>query len=166
MPPRDLEATWKDETFPEPTRSPLLTSRAIQTVAGTTVIQKKHSRITVNLKLDITGSSFVFQRLECTKVFQNQAVHSREDTAHSQQKENQNRQVKRSFSCKYLIYYLDYCRKSGNGGPGYEMRWAPAEDFMELKVMPRMLLDHLPDNVYKVLDTILREQKDNVSEII
>lgn len=46
------------------------------------------------------------------------------------------------------------------------MRWAPAEDFMELKVMPRMLLDHLPDNVYKVLDTILREQKDNVSEII
>lgn len=46
------------------------------------------------------------------------------------------------------------------------MRWATAEDFMELKVMPRMLLDHLPDNVYKVLDTILREQKDNVSEII
>lgn len=67
---------------------------------------------------------------------------------------------------KALIYSLDYCRKSGSGGPGYEMRWAPAEDFMELKVMPRMLLDHLPDNVYKVLDTILREQKDNVSEII
>lgn len=65
-----------------------------------------------------------------------------------------------------MIYSWDYCRKSGSGGPGYEMRWAPAEDFMELKVMPRMLLDHLPDNVYKVLDTILREQKDNVSEII
>ncbi|XP_050310240.1 diacylglycerol lipase-beta-like [Anthonomus grandis grandis] len=57
-------------------------------------------------------------------------------------------------------------RKSGTGGPDYEMRWATAEDFVELKVMPRMLLDHLPDNVYKVLDTVLREQKDNVSEII
>lgn len=46
------------------------------------------------------------------------------------------------------------------------MRWATAEDFMELKVMPRMLLDHLPENVYKTLDTVLREQRDDVSEII
>lgn len=46
------------------------------------------------------------------------------------------------------------------------MRWATAEDFMELKVMPRMLLDHLPDNVYNTIDTVLREQRDNVSEII
>lgn len=45
------------------------------------------------------------------------------------------------------------------------MRWATAEDFTELKVMPRMLLDHLPENVYKTLDTILREQRDDVSEI-
>lgn len=57
-------------------------------------------------------------------------------------------------------------RKSGTGGPDYEMRWAAAEDFMELKVMPGMLLDHLPENVYKVIDTVLREQKDNVSEMI
>ncbi|XP_076251583.1 diacylglycerol lipase-beta-like [Rhynchophorus ferrugineus] len=57
-------------------------------------------------------------------------------------------------------------RKSGTGGPDYEMRWAVAEDFMELKVMPRMLLDHLPDNIYKVLDKILRDENDNISDII
>lgn len=57
-------------------------------------------------------------------------------------------------------------RKSTVSGPGYEMRWAVAEDFMELKIMPRMVRDHLPENVYKILDTILREQRDNVSEVI
>ncbi|XP_048518844.1 diacylglycerol lipase-beta isoform X2 [Dendroctonus ponderosae] len=43
--------------------------------------------------------------------------------------------------------------------PAYEMRWATAEDFMELKVMPRMLLDHLPDNVYRVLGAVLGAQR-------
>lgn len=57
-------------------------------------------------------------------------------------------------------------RKAGTGGPTYEMRWATAEDFMELKVMPRMLLDHLPENVYKTIDTVLREQRVDVTEII
>lgn len=54
-------------------------------------------------------------------------------------------------------------RKAGTGGPNYEMRWATSEDFMELKVMPRMLLDHLPENVYETLDHILKEQRDCVS---
>lgn len=49
-------------------------------------------------------------------------------------------------------------RKAGRGGPTYEMRWAPAEDFTELKIEPRMLLDHLPENVYKTIDTVLNEQ--------
>lgn len=40
------------------------------------------------------------------------------------------------------------------------MRWAVAEDFMQLAVMPRMILDHLPENVEKVLDTILQEQQE------
>lgn len=40
------------------------------------------------------------------------------------------------------------------------MRWAVAEEFMQLAVMPRMILDHLPENVDKVLDTILREQQE------
>lgn len=40
------------------------------------------------------------------------------------------------------------------------MRWSTAEEFMELKVMPRMLLDHLPENVFKTLDTLLKEKKD------
>ncbi|GJQ76054.1 hypothetical protein Trydic_g18105 [Trypoxylus dichotomus] len=57
-------------------------------------------------------------------------------------------------------------RKAGTGGPSFEMRWATAEDFMEFKIMPKMLVDHLPENVYKTLDTILVEQKNNASEII
>ena len=40
------------------------------------------------------------------------------------------------------------------------MRWAAAEDFMQLAVMPRMILDHLPENVDKVLDTILQKQQE------
>lgn len=50
-------------------------------------------------------------------------------------------------------------KKTNTGGPTFEMRWATAEDFTELKVMPRMLLDHLPDNVFRTLTKILEEQK-------
>ncbi|XP_022112680.1 diacylglycerol lipase-beta isoform X4 [Pieris rapae] len=42
--------------------------------------------------------------------------------------------------------------------PTYEMRWACAEDFMELQVMPRMLLDHLPENVHRTIETIVSEK--------
>ncbi|XP_043272623.1 diacylglycerol lipase-beta-like isoform X2 [Venturia canescens] len=42
----------------------------------------------------------------------------------------------------------------------YEMRWAEAEDFMELSVMPRMLLDHLPENLEFALATLLRQQEE------
>lgn len=51
-------------------------------------------------------------------------------------------------------------RKKGTGGPSYEMRWATAEDFIELRVMPRMLLDHLPENVCKTLETVIEETAD------
>ncbi|XP_066995653.2 diacylglycerol lipase-beta isoform X2 [Anabrus simplex] len=50
-------------------------------------------------------------------------------------------------------------RKAGTGGPSYEMRWAVAEEFTEFRVMPRMLLDHLPENVYDALETMLQEQQ-------
>ncbi|XP_066139540.1 diacylglycerol lipase-beta-like [Euwallacea fornicatus] len=130
VPSRDLEATWKDETFPEPTRSPLLDSIAIPTVTG--------SAEAALLSRDLNVRRFSKTRLYTA----GRILHivSRKKTKAE--------------------------KKSSSSGPGYEMRWAIAEDFMELKVMPRMLLDHLPDNVYKVLDTILREQRDNVSEII
>ncbi|XP_050680765.1 diacylglycerol lipase-beta isoform X2 [Leptidea sinapis] len=42
--------------------------------------------------------------------------------------------------------------------PTYEMRWACPEDFIELQVMPRMLLDHLPENVYRTIETIVTEK--------
>ncbi|XP_046490338.1 diacylglycerol lipase-beta [Neodiprion pinetum] len=47
----------------------------------------------------------------------------------------------------------------------YEMRWAQAEDFMELSVMPRMLLDHLPENLEHAL-TVLLGQQDEAPEDI
>lgn len=42
------------------------------------------------------------------------------------------------------------------------MRWATPEDFKELRVMPRMLLDHLPENVLKTLDNVLNEQRTEI----
>uniref|UniRef100_A0A336MWK3 sn-1-specific diacylglycerol lipase n=2 Tax=Culicoides sonorensis TaxID=179676 RepID=A0A336MWK3_CULSO len=50
-------------------------------------------------------------------------------------------------------------KKTNTGGPTFEMRWATPEDFTDLKVMPRMLLDHMPNNVFSALTTILEEQK-------
>ncbi|XP_017792702.1 PREDICTED: sn1-specific diacylglycerol lipase beta-like [Habropoda laboriosa] len=40
----------------------------------------------------------------------------------------------------------------------YEMRWAQPEEFTELMVVPRMLLDHLPENIEKALSTLLEQQ--------
>lgn len=48
-----------------------------------------------------------------------------------------------------------------NAKAKYEMRWAQAEDFTELIVMPRMFLDHLPENIDLALTTLL-EQRSNV----
>jgi sn1-specific diacylglycerol lipase len=50
-------------------------------------------------------------------------------------------------------------RKTKTGGHTYEMRWCQPEEFQTFHVMPRMVLDHLPDNVFKTLTTILEEQK-------
>jgi hypothetical protein len=41
----------------------------------------------------------------------------------------------------------------------FEMRWATPEDFLEMKVMPRMMLDHFPHNILKTLTTILKDRK-------
>lgn len=56
-------------------------------------------------------------------------------------------------------------RKTGTGGPTFEMKWAVPEDFTEIKVEPRMLLDHLPENLEKVIDTVLGEQRIDISDI-
>ncbi|XP_031774668.1 sn1-specific diacylglycerol lipase beta-like [Apis florea] len=47
----------------------------------------------------------------------------------------------------------------------FEMRWAQPEEFTELIVMPRMLLDHLPENLGKVLNRLAEQQK-NLSQNI
>lgn len=53
-------------------------------------------------------------------------------------------------------------KKSGS----YEMRWAAPEDFLEMKVMPRMMLDHFPPSIRKALGKILRENRGNTQEEI
>ncbi|XP_014245187.1 sn1-specific diacylglycerol lipase beta-like [Cimex lectularius] len=44
----------------------------------------------------------------------------------------------------------------------YEMRWLSPEDFLELRIMPRMLLDHLPHNILKAIKTVLEEQRTEI----
>lgn len=39
------------------------------------------------------------------------------------------------------------------------MRWSIPEDFKELRIMPRMILDHLSTNVLKTIDNVLGEQR-------
>uniref|UniRef100_A0ABD2WME4 Uncharacterized protein n=1 Tax=Trichogramma kaykai TaxID=54128 RepID=A0ABD2WME4_9HYME len=51
--------------------------------------------------------------------------------------------------------------KQKNKDKKFEMRWAQPEEFMELTVMPRMLLDHLPENLEEAL-SILVEQQDSL----
>lgn len=71
----------------------------------------------------------------------------------------------------YLIYFRKNARRGEQGGASYstsssetyEMRWASCvNDFNELRIMPRMLLDHLPENVHKTLCTVLDEQRTEI----
>lgn len=41
------------------------------------------------------------------------------------------------------------------------MRWATPDDFLEMRVMPRMFLDHFPHNIMKVLTSILKDRKND-----
>lgn len=52
------------------------------------------------------------------------------------------------------------CRKKKNKEKKFKMRWANAEDFMELSVMPRMLLDHLPENLEEALEILIKQQEE------
>ena len=47
-------------------------------------------------------------------------------------------------------------------GDDFEMRWATPEDFNEMRIMPRMLLDHLPENVLKTIDAVLDCQETEI----
>lgn len=39
-------------------------------------------------------------------------------------------------------------------GPRYEFRWATRDEFLEIKVTPKMMHDHYPDNVFAALNDI------------
>ncbi|XP_031847279.1 diacylglycerol lipase-beta [Nomia melanderi] len=42
----------------------------------------------------------------------------------------------------------------------YEMRWAEADEFQDILVMPRMLWDHLPNTIEHALKVLVEEQND------
>lgn len=69
------------------------------------------------------------------------------------------------FEMLILIIQNKFYRKTKTGGPTYEMRWATPDEFTEFRIMPRMLLDHLPDNILKTLSTVIEENKDTLTTI-
>ena len=57
-------------------------------------------------------------------------------------------------------YIFSYSKKRNKEKQKFEMRWAQPEEFSELLVMPRMLLDHLPENIDEAITTLLEQQKE------
>ncbi|KAI4462137.1 diacylglycerol lipase -related [Holotrichia oblita] len=150
VPPGDLESTWKNDDLESttPGTSPLLGRRPVPTVAASTV----------GILFIMTTKSFI------SHSFQEAALLSREIGVRRFSKT-------RLFTPGRILHIVSRKktkaeRKAGTGGPSFEMRWATAEDFMEFKIMPKMLLDHLPENVYKTLETILTEHKNHTSEVV
>ncbi|XP_076176575.1 diacylglycerol lipase-beta isoform X2 [Ptiloglossa arizonensis] len=55
---------------------------------------------------------------------------------------------------------IGHSKKQKTKEKKYQMRWAQPEEFTELIVMPRMLLDHLPESIERALTALLGEQND------
>ncbi|XP_078053515.1 diacylglycerol lipase-beta isoform X2 [Augochlora pura] len=51
-------------------------------------------------------------------------------------------------------------KKESSKEKKYGMRWAQPEEFKELIVMPRMLLDHLPETIEHAVNTLIKQQND------
>lgn len=47
----------------------------------------------------------------------------------------------------------------------YELKWAQPEDFCEIKLMPRMFLDHFPDNIFETVTNILNDTMNTGSSL-
>ena len=62
--------------------------------------------------------------------------------------------------CRTVYYISSYSKSQNKKEKKFEMRWAQPEEFTELIVMPRMLLDHLPECIDKTLITLIEQQKD------
>ncbi|XP_065334856.1 diacylglycerol lipase-beta-like isoform X2 [Cloeon dipterum] len=65
------------------------------------------------------------------------------------------------------ILHITRCKSAGPNGTDrrrhHELRWASKEHFTQLRVMPRMILDHLPENILAALDDLLDEHEQRVS---
>ncbi|XP_060810723.1 diacylglycerol lipase-beta [Amyelois transitella] len=49
--------------------------------------------------------------------------------------------------------------KSSKSEPKYMMAWTSPEEFRDIVIMPRMLMDHMPENVHHAIKTILEENR-------
>ncbi|KAG8222888.1 hypothetical protein J437_LFUL003533 [Ladona fulva] len=81
--------------------------------------------------------------------------------------------TKRRFSCHRLyspgrILHLMYKKRSPEEkgkrreGPRYEAFWRQPEHFLQLEVMPRMVLDHLPEKVLHAVNDVLHHHSSPV----
>ncbi|XP_054256907.1 diacylglycerol lipase-beta-like isoform X2 [Macrosteles quadrilineatus] len=80
---------------------------------------------------------------------------------HRKKNKEEKSSLSRWICCRCLFCC---CKKKRPEDKTYEMRWVSPDFFDEMRVMPRMLLDHLPENVYKVLETIQDEQETEIGE--
>jgi hypothetical protein len=62
------------------------------------------------------------------------------------------------ISNTYTPFFLDRTRRRQ-----YEVRWANKEHFTQLRVMPRMILDHLPENILAALDAVLEQCNEEIA---
>ncbi|XP_053623661.1 diacylglycerol lipase-beta-like isoform X2 [Plodia interpunctella] len=59
------------------------------------------------------------------------------------------------------ILHITKNKSTGKSEPKYRMTWASPEEFRDIMVMPRMLFDHMPENVHHAIKTALEEHRAN-----
>ncbi|XP_065203555.1 diacylglycerol lipase-beta [Planococcus citri] len=136
VPSRDLESTWKSDRI----RTPVFSTR------------DRHSPLLTNggpsTSYDITPihpqHEVVSRRFCKTRLYMPGNI------VHVTRKKKTKEERKAAKKLKVL------------NGDDFEMRWATCEDFLEMRIMPRMLLDHLPENVFKTLNAIMECQQTEI----
>ncbi|KAL4091877.1 hypothetical protein QTP88_026489 [Uroleucon formosanum] len=159
VPSRDLESTWRHRTTSEMRNSPLLSmhspvlSMITQNDGFPTDSISNHHLVPTTSSYpndQIISISPTYNELTVRR-YSKIRLYTPGHILHITKKKKSKEQKKAD-------------KKSGTNSNeyNYEMRWATPEDFKELRIMPRMLLDHLPENVLKTIDNVLEEQRTEI----
>lgn len=137
IPSRDLETTWRD-----------VSELSVQQSMPSSVADQ------INAESALVSKEISLRRFAKSRLYTGGRI------LHviRRKKTEMEKWVWSEFLTVFLYSNFNY-RKARTGGPTFEMRWCQAEEFQEFRVMPRMVLDHLPDNVFKCLTTVLEDQK-------